>query len=186
MITVDIIIPVLHEPYLNTLVQQLKDYTIRIQTEPGLSYAVWKGVQASTADVIVVMDGDGSHNPHAIPYMLKLLDKHHTLFVVGSRYCSNGYSEDSILRKLISLAYCAIARFLLRARIKDCMSGFWVGYRDAFTFTPSNTYKFGLQFIKRYGNHIKEYPIIFRKRTQGNSHVQPFQALRDLLAILTG
>ena len=181
-LNVDVIIPCLNEPYLNTLVHQLGDYTIRIQTEIGLSFAVWKGIQQSSSDVIVVMDGDGSHNPNAIKKMIQLLDQN-TWLVVGSRYCLHGYSEDSVVRKIISYAYCLITRILLRTSIRDGMSGFWVGYRKAFIFTPSATYKFGIQLIKRYKNHIKEYPIVFRKRKQGSSHVKPYQALKDLAMI---
>jgi len=181
-LNVEVVIPALNEPYLPKLLKELRHYKVSLRGEFGLSTAVYKGIQDSHAQVIVVMDGDGSHCPHALPAMIKLLDDK-TWLVVGSRYCKNGYSKDSIVRKIISRFYCFIARIFLRTGIKDCMSGFWVGYRWAFKFQPSQTYKFGLQLIKKHKNHIKEYPIIFSKRKKGESHVKPLQSLKDFFAI---
>jgi hypothetical protein len=64
------------------------------------------------------------------------------------------------------------------------MSGFWVGYRSKFNFEPTETYKFGLQLLRKYRGHIMEYPIVFEKRKSGKSKVKPIQALKDLLAIV--
>ena len=182
-LNVEVVIPALNEPYLPKLLKELRHYKVSLRGEFGLSTAVHNGIQDSHAQVIVVMDGDGSHCPHALPAMIKLLDDK-TWLVVGSRYCKNGYSEDSIIRKIVSHFYCFIARIFLRTGIKDCMSGFWVGYRWAFKFQPSQTYKFGLQLIRKYGNkHIKEFGIVFRKRKEGKSHVKPLQSLKDFFAI---
>lgn len=179
---VNVIIPALNEPYLPELTRKLRDYQVTICEQKGLSYAVHIGLKYSEAKKVVVMDGDGSHPPDSIRHMTKLLNEKVWL-VVGSRYCKNGYSHDSLLRKIVSQVYCLLARIILRTKIKDSMSGFWVGYRQVFTFKHSNTFKFGLQLIRKYKHHILEYPIIFRKRQTGKSHVKPLQALKDLCAI---
>ena len=179
---VSVVIPALNEPKLGCFLVKLKDYGVDVRTEKGLSYAVWRGIQESKSEVIVVLDGDGSHPIEAIPKMINCLDEENWL-VVGSRYCRGGYSDDSVLRKIVSLIYCSIARIMLRTKIRDPMSGFWIGYREAFNFKPSKTYKFGLQLIRKHKKHIVEYPIIFEKRKSGKSHVKPLQAIKDLLAI---
>jgi glycosyltransferase involved in cell wall biosynthesis len=179
---VAVVIPALNEPYLPKLLNHLQSYHIHIQGEKGLSYAVWKGIQNCKGNVVVVMDADGSHPPEAIGKMCNLLNED-VWFIVGSRYVKNGYSYDSFLRKAISLIYCLIARVVLRTSIHDSMSGFWCGYKDKFIFEPQNTYKFGIQLIRKYKQHIREYPIIFKKRVEGKSHVKPMQALKDFYAI---
>ena len=177
-----VLIPAINEPFLPKLLTKLQMYNVDVRGEKGLSNAIYNGLQAAKGEYIVVMDGDGSHPPEAIEAMLNLLDEQ-TWLVVGSRYCRGGYSYDSLLRKIVSLFYCKVAQVVLRTRIKDSMSGYWVGYRRAFNFKPSKTYKFGLQLIRNYKNHVKEYPIIFSERQQGKTHVKPIQAIKDFLAI---
>lgn len=183
MSNVSVIIPCLDEPYLPRLLRRLQEYSVRVHGEKGLSFAVWSGIQKSSGNLIVVMDADGSHSPDAIPRMLKLLDDDVWL-VIGSKYCRGGYSWDSTPRKVISLFYCAVARIALRTSIQDPMSGFWAGYRWAFDFQPTTSFKFGVQLIKKHKTHIAEYPIVFQKRKKGRSKVKPLQALKDLFAIV--
>lgn len=183
MDNVTVVLPCLNEPYLSTLLEQLEDYHVQVQTEKGLSHAVWIGIHKAKDPNIVVMDADGSHPPEAIPRMINILSSRICL-VVGSRYCEGGYSYDSLIRKIVSHVYCLIARVVLRTNMSDPMSGFWVGYKEAFQFDPSENYKFGLQLIRNNQGHIQEYPIIFKKRKMGKSHIKPTQAINDLLNIL--
>lgn len=180
-----VILPCLNEPYLPTLKQKLKNYKIDVRTEHGLSHAVWKGVFNCENKIIVVMDADGSHPPEVIPNMLKLLSLD-TWLIVGSRYVKGGFSKDRYIRQIISRIYCLIAQISLRTKIKDCMSGFYVGYRNAFQFTPNTNFKFGLQLIRKNKGHIKEYPIVFEKRKGGKSKIKPLQAVHDFIEIFKG
>jgi len=179
---VHVIIPALNEPYLPNLLNKLQNFIVSVQDEKGLSFAVWRGIQNSKHKIVAVMDADGSHPPDAISSMVKLLDDDVWL-VVGSRYCKGGYSYDSIWRKGVSLVYCLVARILLRTKLRDVMSGFWVGYKWAFKFKPTTSFKFGIELIKKHKEHIREYPIVFRKRQSGESKVKPLQAVKDLLEI---
>lgn len=181
-----VILPCLGEQYLSTLLKKLTSYEVDVRSDKGLSNAVYFGIRNAKAKIVVVMDSDGSHPPEAIPKMLELLDSN-VWFVVGSRYCPGGFSEDSFLRKFFSLFYCKIfSLFHLNFNIKDPMSGFWVGFRSHFVFEPSDSYKFGIQLINKYGAHVVEYPIFFKKRQQGKSHIKPKQAIKDLLVCLKG
>lgn len=173
----------MNESYLPKLLKRLDDYEVHVQTEKGLSYAVWNGIHASKESIVAVMDADGSHPAEAIAKMIKLLDDK-TWFVIGSRYCQGGQSQDSLLRRIISVCYCLLAQVMLQTLICDSMSGFWLGYRDRFTFQPGGNYKFGLQLIRKYRKHIVEFPISFAKRREGKSHVKPVQALKDLLEVI--
>ena len=185
MAKVSIVIPALNEPYLPKLVKKLKGYDVHIQTEKGLSYAVWKGIQKAENEIVCVMDADGSHSVGSIGNMGSCLSlSAGSWFVIGSRYVKGGYSEDGTVRKIMSLFYCFLARLLICWQIHDPMSGFWVGYRDKFVFKPNGNFKFGLQLIQKYKRHIVEYPIIFRKRRIGKTHLKPKQVMGDLFEIV--
>ena len=166
-----IIIPAKNEPYLPTLLKELKDYEVLVQTEPGLSYAVLQGIKKASGNKIVIMDGDGSHHVSSIPYMLKLLDTYDV--VIGSRYINGGYTEDSWSRIQISKFYNKIARVILQISVKDNMSGYIVAKRRVFQELniENKGYKIGLEIIvKSIGKFkVTEYPIAFTKRKEGKS-----------------
>ena len=187
MAKISIVIPALNEPYLPKLMKKLKDYDVHIETEKGLSYAVWNGIQKAENEIVCVMDADGSHSAGSIGNMGSYLSLSagSIWFVIGSRYVKGGYSEDGTVRKIMSLFYCFLARLLISWEIHDPMSGFWCGFKSKFIFEPNGNYKFGLQLIAKYGHeHIREFPIRFMPRQLGKSKVKPLQAINDLVSIL--
>jgi glycosyltransferase involved in cell wall biosynthesis len=65
---VSIIIPYKNEPYLNRLISEINNaltcsHEILVQTEPGLANAVICGTKKAKGNILVVLDGDGSHDP---------------------------------------------------------------------------------------------------------------------------
>jgi glycosyltransferase involved in cell wall biosynthesis len=105
---ISIVIPCKEEPYLENLLTNIKTvihepYEVLIQTEKGLGYAVSQGIKRSKGNLIVILDGDGSHNPRSIPFMTTYIDKYVNGYdiVVGSRY-NGGLTHDSFSRKIIS------------------------------------------------------------------------------------
>lgn len=59
----------------------------RVVTEstPGYGAAVHAGVEAATADVVAVMDGDGSFDPAVVPAFVTELGQGHSDMIVGRR-----------------------------------------------------------------------------------------------------
>ncbi len=53
----------------------------------GLGQAIIDGIDASKSDVVLVMDSDLSHDPKAIPSLLKPILEQGVDIVIGSRYC---------------------------------------------------------------------------------------------------
>lgn len=71
------------------------------------------------ADIIVLVDGDGQHNPKEIPKLIKELKKYD--FVIGSRTFNKDMPLNSRLgNKLLSL----LAGVLYNTKIKDSQSGY--------------------------------------------------------------
>lgn len=62
--------------------------------ERGLATAVLTGFEMSEAEVVVVMDADGSHPVTALPNMIRIIQADKAEIVVGSRHVPGGGSKD--------------------------------------------------------------------------------------------
>ena len=152
-------------------------------TERGLSSAVIRGLEQSSAEKLVVMDADLSHPPEAIPEMLARLDRGAD-FVIGSRYVAGGTTdaEWGVFRWLNSKIATVMARPFTKAR--DPMAGFFALHRqtlrNAATLNPIG-YKIGLELIvKGRCRRVEEVPIHFADRTRGESKLNLKEQLRYL------
>ncbi len=149
----------------------------------GLSSAVLEGLNRTSGDIIVVMDGDLSHPPEAIPRMLEELAKGSD-FVVGSRYADGGVTDDNwgMFRWLNSRVATSLARPF--TAIEDPMSGFFalerITYSKADHLNPIG-YKIGLELlVKCHCKKISEVPIAFADRIHGESKLSLREQLRYL------
>ena len=161
MTLISFIIPVKNEPYLPTLIEQINslplDKEILIQSEPGVSNAVMTGIEKSRGDIIVVMDGDGDHNPKYVPEMIKMLDDADA--VSGSRFAKGGMTQDETLyRRLNGLQSSRENRLLFLLKNTDPLSGFFVARRKVFD---------ELQPLSRMGQKIRP-----RNHGEGEKKVQ--------------
>jgi dolichol-phosphate mannosyltransferase len=150
-------------------------YEILIQTEKGYVNAVLNGLRKAKGDVIVIMDGDGSHNPVFFGKMFLMLKDFD--IVIGSRYAVGGYSNDILLRKFVSRFFCKLTRTLLGLKeISDVMSGFIVLKRNVLKSVKLDFYgyKIGLSILMQAKGKFKigECPIIFEKSRIGD-YVKP-------------
>jgi len=141
--------------------------------ERGLATAVIEGIRASTGDLVVVMDGDLSHPPGAIPIMVERLQSGASDFVLGSRYVDGGSVDEewSVFRKLNSGIASILARPL--CDLKDPMSGFFALRRadmpDLRRLSPIG-YKIALEIlVKGDFRAPTEVPIHFAERKHGES-----------------
>ena len=183
---ISIIIPCKEEPYLPTLISEIKNvmqesYEVLIQTEKGLGYAVKCGIERSKGEIICVLDADGSHSPKYIPYMINQVMFYD--IVIGSRY-KDGNTKDSFTRKVISRFYCEFAKELFRLNVNDSMSGFFVVKREVFEKYPITIkgYKILLECLvkSRQDFVVKEYPIVFEQRKLGKSNASIKQGFQTL------
>ena len=137
----------------------------------GFTYALEHG-----ADAIVQMDADFSHDPNDIPRLLKALE--HNDLVIGSRY-SEGISVINwpLKRLLISIGGNMYASLVTGLPIKDATGGFKAWRADtlkALDLAKVAADGYGFQIVMNYrtwklGKKIKEVPIIFTERRNGQS-----------------
>lgn len=184
---ISVIIPTKNEPFINELVEKINktlsgikheiiivdksstppkidNAKILIQKSDGLGNAIIEGLKHSTGDVIVTMDGDGSHRPENLP---KLVEKAKNFdIVIGSKYVPGGKTEDKWYRIIISKIYCSFASFVLGLSVKDNMSGFSVVRKYVYKKIKPNPrgFKINMELLykaKRFGYTATEVPIKF-------------------------
>ncbi|MCX6812524.1 MAG: glycosyltransferase [Candidatus Berkelbacteria bacterium] len=146
------------------------DYQIRPK-KLGLQSAYFFGFEKSMKkyDLILMMDGDGAHDPCVIPKMLGKISKGADL-VIGSRYAKGGKVENfPISRRIISRVGNFLCRKIISKKIFDWTGGFYLWKSSLLEKIINRKYinGFGFQIqMKKYaiksGAKISEVPINFK------------------------
>jgi dolichol-phosphate mannosyltransferase len=146
---------------------------IRRERKLGLSSAILAGMQSATGDIILAMDGDFSHPPHIIPYIIEALQDSNCDIVVASRYVKGGSIVGwPFKRRLMSRGATKIAQYGLGIEIKDPVSGFFAFRRHIIQGVKFDAlgYKMLLEIlVKAKGARVKEVPYTFTNRQTGTS-----------------
>ncbi len=130
----------------------------------------------NSADIIVEMDGDMSHDPKYIPSMIEGLKN--ADLILGSRRIKGGREIGrSQIRKIITFFANLYIRIVLGLKAKDCNSGYRCFTREAMRkINPYNLKSKGPSIVQEVlfkahlkGAKIKEIPITFVNRTKGKS-----------------
>lgn len=148
---------------------------IRHPYNKGYGAALKTGIRNASHETIVLMDGDGQHNPQHISRLAKLIGDYD--MVVGARTKD---SEVSFFRQSGKKALGLLANYLAGMKIPDLNSGFRAVRKDValrhmhilpntFSFTTTIT----LALIKD-GYSIKYEPVKTVKRV-GKSKIKPFR-----------
>ena len=149
----------------------------------GLASACVEGVLSSSAPYFAVIDADMQHDEAILPQMLKTLKEDDLDIVVGSRYVEGG----SVLgwdkrRQLISRVAGRAARLVIKADLKDPMSGFFLMRRQAFDEAVRNLSQQGFKILlDLFASaprplRFAELPYQFRPRTYGESKLDSMVA----------
>jgi dolichol-phosphate mannosyltransferase len=168
------------------------------QGKQGLGTAFLDGFKACLeqgADQIVQMDADFSHDPEKVVLLLEGLAKYD--MVLGSRYVQGGSLDENwaFWRKGLSSFGNFYARLILRMPVRDVTGGFRAWRRATLLGLPldrvrSQGYAFQVEMAYityRLGFRIKEVPIHFADRSQGDSKMSlniQLEAARRVWSIL--
>ena len=156
----------------------------------GLSGACIEGILACSAPYAAVIDADLQHDETQLPKMLGLLQGGEADLVVGSRYIEGG-SADSFDRQRAGASQLAteVAKRVLRVKIKDPMSGFFMIRRDRFEqLAPqlsTQGFKILLDIVATARGELRvvEIPFTFGSRLHGESKLDSMVAL-DFLGLV--
>lgn len=145
-------------------------------------------------DYIFEMDCDFSHNPKDLVRLHTELEQGNCDMVVGSRYVGNVVNVVNwpMSRVLLSYFASAYVRFFTQMQLSDATAGF-VGYsRRVLQTIDLDSIKFkgyAFQIEMKYTTHrlgfsIKEIPIIFTDRTDGESKMNGGIILEALFGVI--
>ncbi len=162
----------------------------------GLSGACIEGILASSAPCAAVIDADLQHDETQLPKMLTLLQGGEADLVVGSRYIAGGSAESFDKQRAgVSALATEVAKRVLRVKIADPMSGFFMIRSDRFEQLAPQLSTQGFKILldivatARGDLRVKEIPYTFGSRLHGESKLDSTVALDFLglvLAKLTG
>lgn len=144
----------------------------------GLSSACIEGMLASSAPYIAVMDADLQHDASILPQMLQTLrdDGLDLDVVIGSRYVQGGsVGHWNHFRKILSRIATRLGQWIIRARVEDTMSGFFMLKRsflqDNVSALSGKGFKILLDLFAAAKTPVKfkEIPYVFKTRQYGQS-----------------
>jgi dolichol-phosphate mannosyltransferase len=156
----------------------------------GLSGACIEGILASSAPYAAVIDADLQHDETQLPKMLALLQDGKADLVVGSRYIEGG-SADSFNKQRAGASALAteVAKRVLRVKVADPMSGFFMIRRDRFEQLAPQLSTQGFKILldvvasARGDLRVVEIPYVFGSRLHGESKLDSMVAL-DFLGLV--
>jgi dolichol-phosphate mannosyltransferase len=157
----------------------------------GLASACVEGIQASTAPYVAVMDADLQHDENLLPRMLSKLRGGSVDIVVGSRYVPEGDARDWDPRRAqMSLLATRAGQLVLKARVEDPMSGFFMLRRELFDSTVRGLSAIGFKILldilasADQPVRLEELPYHFRQRLSGESKLDAMVAGEYLLLLI--
>jgi dolichol-phosphate mannosyltransferase len=177
----------------NQLIEKYDSLYLIAGEKNGLGNAYKRGfafaLKTLNPDFIFQMDSDGQHDPQIIPDFISQVNQGYSL-VIGSRFIEGGTTpEFSVRRKLISRLGNILVRYIGGVRhIRDCTSGYRcisASYLKNcnFRFLSTQGYSFQSSLVcdlVAQGADCKEIPIVFSKRSFGNSKL----SLKDQLEFI--
>ncbi|MGB4549314.1 MAG: glycosyltransferase family 2 protein [Syntrophales bacterium] len=151
----------------------------RVMSHPyniGNGAAVKTGIRSARGDILVILDGDGQHDPADITRLLEKIGPYD--MVVGARTSD---SQASLHRSLANRVYNGLATYVCGRKIEDLTSGFRAvkaHIARGFVYLLPNTFSYPTTItlaVVRSGHSLAYVPIRSRKRS-GKSKIK---LLRD-------
>jgi len=131
---------------------------------------------AASAPYLAVIDGDLQQDETLLLPMLQTLRAGQEDVVIGSRYMSGGgVGTWDLSRTRMSRYATGLSRAIVRAELKDPMSGFFMIRREAFSAAVRNLSEIGFKILldlfasSPQPLRFKELPYEFRPRQAGES-----------------
>ncbi|MCX8043062.1 MAG: glycosyltransferase family 2 protein [Desulfobacterota bacterium] len=150
----------------------------------GNGAAVKTGIRAATGDIVVLMDGDGQHNPADIPRLLNAIET--SDMAVAAR---DPATHANIWRRFANACYNLLASYVTQTRIQDLTSGFRALHRDValrYLYLLPNTFSYPTTITLAYlrsGRSIVYVPAQTRQR-RGKSKIRPLHDGINFLLII--
>lgn len=160
-----------------------------LQKKKGFGAALLEAFKVAKGDVIVIMNGDGSHNPKDIPALLEKIKQGYE-YVIASRYIKGGRSDDDTLIRFIGNRTLTFLTNLLHGSdVTDSLHFFTAISRNGLKkiHPTSSGFEFCIEILIRAhkaGLKFAEVPVVERRRYAGKSKVNIFSAGLKILGMI--
>ena len=143
-------------------------------------------------DILLEMDADLSHDPAALPTLLRPIVNGDADLVIGSRYVAGGSIPDwKWHRRMLSVFGNRYAARMLNLDVSDLTAGYRAYKADVLRridLTTVSTDGYGFQIdmayrVCRAGGVVVEVPISFNDRTEGTSKMSSRIIVEALLNV---
>lgn len=148
---------------------------LRNEMPSGKSGALYRGIQESQGETIVVMDGDGENDPKYLPELIAPLADPGIGLVAGQRVGRKASWSKRMASKIAN----AIRGALLKDGTRDSGCGLRAGPREAFRDLPyfDSMHRFMPALVLSDGWRIAHVDVVDRPRLTGTSHYGIFDRL---------
>jgi dolichol-phosphate mannosyltransferase len=145
---------------------------LRRTSDRGLAKSLRAGIEASTGDVVVLMDSDFNHQPDYLPFMVDALA--HYDCVTASRFLYGGRMFPRS-RHLLSWGFNVFTRAATGGQITDNLYGYVAIRREVLSRCPFDEIFWGygdycirlLYFLQVLGASILQFPAVNGSRRAG-------------------
>jgi dolichol-phosphate mannosyltransferase len=143
----------------------------------GLSSAITEGIMAADTELVAVMDCDGQHRAHDLFTMLYTALAKDADIVIGSRFKTvNSQGSHQGLRQWLSKTGIWLANLMLKQKLSDPLTGFFLvkrsSFREVARLTSNSGFKIVLDYLFHYRRkpiRVEEVQISFEARHDGES-----------------
>ena len=154
----------------------------------GKGFSLQRGFNYAEGDIIITMDGDGTHKPEDIPRLIEPILGGQYELVIGSRFLNTADNNTTnLLRTIGNKIFNYLIWFLTGKRLTDSQSGFRAFSKKLLRIMGtlhSKGYELESEFIiksiKLIRNKILEIPIKTMHRLDGTSRIR---IIRDSIKI---
>jgi len=146
-------------------------------------------------DILARVDGDGQHNPEALPKLIKSVIDGRADVVIGSRYAQATGYRASLSRAVGIKLFSLLLSALSHQKITDPTSGFQAVNRDVIRFFAVDCHcnwseVEAIVLLHQAGFSIHELPVIMNERLRGESSFKLgrafFYMFKGLLSLFVG
>lgn len=161
------------------------------QDRPGKGAALRAGFEATTGDIVVHLDADGSTDPAEIPSFVECLINGAD-YAKGSRFMRGGATYDiTPLRRFGNWSFVALANGLFGSRFSDITYGYNAFWRRHHVLLAPEIDGWAHEIIAnirayRRGLHVVEVPSMEAPRVAGEAKLRTFSAGWTILRAIVG
>ena len=149
----------------------------------GFQFALHQGFRYALR-----LDADGQHPPAEAWKLMQAMKVQSCDLVIGSRFGSTPTNISTRLRYAGIRSLALFLTLICRSRVSDPTSGFWLVNRRLLQLFSKNypcdyPEPEALALLRRLGFTFYEQPVMFRKRTAGNSSIGQWETLCSAIKV---